>query len=99
MFRSAVVLHNFLHRRNNAGYIPGGFVDSYQSIRKYCHGHGLCLMVEDLVFFRICQMLEDPARLKQPEVSKTVKSYVNSMEGSLPWQWNHARSRGNILKT
>ena len=25
-----------------------------------------------------------------------LKTYVNSFEGSLPWQWDHVRSRGNV---
>ena len=26
------------------------------------------------------------------------KTYVNSFEGSLPWLWDHVRSRGNVKK-
>lgn len=33
------------------------------------------------------------------EVRDMIKTYVNSMGGSLTWQWNHVQSRGNILET
>ena len=33
------------------------------------------------------------------EVREIIKTHVNSMEGSLPWQWNHVQSTGNIPET
>ena len=30
------------------------------------------------------------------DVRNEMKTYVNSMEGALPWQWDHVRSHGNI---
>ena len=36
--RAAVVLRNFLHQINSAGYCPGGFVDSYDSTGKLKEG-------------------------------------------------------------
>ena len=32
------------------------------------------------------------------EVRDLVKSYVTSMQGSLPWQWEPVRSRGIIFE-
>ena len=31
------------------------------------------------------------------EVRNIMRSNVNSVEGSVPWQWDHVRSRGDIL--
>ena len=31
------------------------------------------------------------------EVRNIMKSYVNSVEGSVPWQWDHVRSKGDKL--
>ena len=31
------------------------------------------------------------------EVRNIMKSYVSSMEGSVPWHWDNIRSRGDIL--
>ena len=43
----------------------------------------------------------DPLRGCRPTnsaigVRDFLKTYVNSFEGSLPWQWDHVRSRGNV---
>lgn len=37
--------------------------------------------------------------LPNVEVRDMIKTYVNSMGGSLTWQWNHVQSIGNILET
>ena len=47
-------------------------------------------------------MIFPPVRGSRPttsvlEVRNIMKSYVNSMEGFLPWQWNNLTSRGDIL--
>ena len=59
--RAAIILHNFLHQTNNAGYCLGRFVDSYDSNGKLKEGNGdrLSLMGENLVFLMIFQLLED----------------------------------------
>ena len=33
------------------------------------------------------------------KVRENLKSYVNSMEGSVPWQWEHGRSRGRVRQS
>ena len=43
----------------------------------------------------------DPLRGCRPNNSAIgvryfLKTYVNSFKGSLPWQWDHVRSRGNV---
>ena len=30
-------------------------------------------------------------------VRNIMKSYVNSIEGSVSWQWDHVRTRGDLL--
>ena len=32
------------------------------------------------------------------EVRNLVNLHVNSMEGSVPWQWDHVRSRGDTVQ-
>ena len=31
------------------------------------------------------------------EVRNIMKSYVNTMEGSVSWQWDHGRTTGDLL--
>ena len=70
--RAAVVLHNFLRQTNSAGYCPGGFIDSYDSTGKLKEGEWR-------------RIVPNGPTKKAVEVREEIKTYVNSMEGSLPW--------------
>ena len=99
--KATIWLHNFLQQTNSAGYCPAGFVDSYNETRTIKgrqwrrlvgHNNGATLL-QDIPLF------EDHARptTSALEVRNIMKSYFNAMEGSLPWQWDRVRSRGDIL--
>ena len=96
--KATIYLHNFLRLTNSAGYCPSGFVDSYDETDKINGGEW-----RHLVGNRQGGLLNDISAVRESrslkaaiEVRETVKSYVNSMEGVLPWQWDHVRSRGTI---
>ena len=88
--KSSICLHNFLWQTNSAGYCPKGFIDSYEEIWTIKEGdnNGATLLQGIL-----------PVRGSRPTTSELEvrKSYINSMEGSVPWQWDYVRSRGDIL--
>ena len=77
-----------------------GFVNSYDETGTIKDGEWKRLVGDN----NVATLLQDiplvrgssPTRLAL-EVRNIVKSYVNSMEGSVPWQWDHVRSRGDIL--
>ena len=89
--RAAVVLHNFLRQTNSAGYCPGGFVDSHDSSGKLKEGEwrrivpnvGRSGLLNDLPNVRGSRSTKTAVEFRE-----MIKSYVNSMKGSLLWQWN-----------
>ena len=89
IIRAAVVLHNFLLQTNSAGYCPGGVVDLYDSTWKLKEGEWRRIvpngersgLLNGLPNFRGSRLTKTAM-----EVRERIKSYVNSMEGSLPWQ-------------
>lgn len=96
--KATICLHNFLRQTNSAAYCPSGFVDSWDDKGEIKEGewrrlvtHGTNRLLSDL----------PPIRGSRPPTTaaaarENLKSYVNSMEGSLPWQWDYVRSRGNV---
>ena len=98
--KATICLHNFLRQTNRAGYCPGDFVDSYDSSgmikegewRRHISNNGSTGMFE-----RIPAVRESRPSNAATVVCDTLSSYVNSMEGSLPWQWDHVRSREGTL--
>ena len=97
--KATISLHNFLRQTNSAGYCPTGFVDSYCETGTIKEGKWRRLVGDN----NGAALLQDipPVRGSHPTTSavevRNMKSYVNSMEGSVPWQWDHVRSRGDIL--
>lgn len=98
--KATLCLHNFLRQTNSAAYCPAGFVDSWDEKGEIKEGEWRRLVADDQNI-----ILRDlpPLRGSRPansaaDVREGLKSYVNSLEGSLSWQWEHVRSRGNVRK-
>ena len=100
--KATICLPNFLRQTNSAGYCPAGFADSWDETGNIKEGEWRNIIGE-----RQGVMLKNniaPVRGSRPlasalEVRNVVNSYVNSLEGSVPWQWDHVRSRGIVLNT
>lgn len=97
--KATICLHNFLRQTNSAGYCPSGFVDSWDGTGEIKEGEWRRLVSQE------SELLSDisPIRGSRPAssavaVRESLKGYVNSMEGSLSWQWNHVRSRGTVIE-
>ena len=93
-----ICLHYFLWQINSAGYCPTGFVDSYDETGTIKEGEWRRLVGDN----DGATLLQDipPVRGSRPttstlEVRNVMKSNVNSMEGSVPRQWDHVRSSGD----
>ena len=97
--KAAIYLHNFLRQTNSAGYCLTGFVDSYDETGTIKEGEWRRLVGHN----NGAALLQDipPVRGSLSTTSvlevRNMKSYVKTMEGSVPWQWDHVRSRGDIL--
>ena len=98
--KATIYLFNFLLQTDSAGYCLTGFVDSYDKTGTIKNGKWRCLVGDN----NGATFLQDipPFQKSRPttsvlEVRNTMKSSVNSMEDSVSWQWDHERSRGDIL--
>ena len=96
--KATICLHNSLRQKNSAGYCPTGFVDSYDETGTIKEGEWRRLVGDN----DGATLLQDipPVRGSRPttstlEVRNVMKSNVNSMEGSVPRQWDHVRSSGD----
>ena len=98
--KATICLRNFLRKTNSAAYCPTGFVDSYDETETIKEREWRRLVDDN----NGATLLQDirPVRGSRPttsalEVRNIMKSHVSSMEGSVPWQWDHIRSKGDIL--
>ena len=98
--KAKIWLHNFLRQTNSAGYCPTGFVDSYDETGTIKEGEWRRLIGDKngaTLLQNIPTVRESRPTTSALKVRNIMKSYVNSIEGSVPWQWDHVRSRGDIL--
>ena len=97
--KAAICLHNFLRLTNSAVYCPKGFVDSTDSSGNIKPGEWRSIALEANGAIRNLLPLRG-RRYKTTaiEVREILTNYLNSDAGSVPWQWDHVRSRGTIRK-
>ena len=96
--KSTICLHNFLRQTNSATYFSTGFVDTYDETGEIKEGEwqklagdGQGMLLENIDPLRGCRPTNSTIGVRD-----FLKTYVNSFEGSLSWQWGHVRSRGNV---
>ena len=98
LVKATICLHNFLRQTNSSGYCPSGFVDTWDENGEIKEGEWRRIVASNQN-----QLLNDisPIRGSRPpatalEVRESLKAYVNLLEGSVSWQWEHVRSRGTV---
>ena len=98
--KATTCLHNFICQTNSAGYCPTGFVDSWVEKGEIKEKEWRILVAESQsrMLTNIPPIRGSPPTIMAVRVIENLKSYVNSMEGSVPWQWDHVRSRGAIKR-
>lgn len=97
--QATVCLHNYLRLTGNAMYCPVGFVDSEDSSGVIREGEWRTIVAADQGAF---QRIDTPRGRPQNDanlVRESLTSYFLTDRGSLPWQWQHARSTGPGLPT
>ena len=96
--KATICLHDFLHHTNSAGYCPTGFGDSWDKKGEIKEGEWRSLVAESQsrMLTNIPPIRRSRLSIKAVGVRENSKSYVNSMKGSVSWQWGHVRSRGAI---
>ena len=101
IIRGTICLHTFLDQTISTGYCPTGFVDTCDGTGNMKegewrhivanHGNGGRLLNEIVPVRGSCRPIS------AVDVRNLMKQHVNSFQGSVPWQWNHVRSRGDII--
>ena len=91
-------MRNFLRQANSAGYCPTGFVDSWDEKGETKEEEWRSLVGESQsrMLINIPPIRGSQPTIKVVGISKHLKSYVNSIEGSVSSQWKHVRGRGAI---
>ena len=97
--KAAVCLHNYLRQTNSASYCPSGFVDSEDGSGDVRPGEWRQIVRNDSrgALVNIAPQRGRRYSNSAIEVREALKKYFVSDFGSLPWQWNHVRSRGQIV--
>ena len=97
--QAAVCLHNYLRQTEPAFYCPTGFVDSFDSSGNILLGEWRSITSADSNTSAM-QDLQPPRRCRYAnsalETREALKSYLNSDQGAVSWQWDYVRSRGPI---
>ena len=101
IIKATICLHNFLRQTHSAGYCPAGFVDTYDSTGKIKEGEWRRVLASQgsggMLLTEIAPVRGSRPLVSAVEVRNVIKQHVNSLEGSVGWQWNHVRSRGHII--
>ena len=99
IIKAAICMHNFLRQTNSAMYCPTGFIDSFDSTGRIKKGEWRDMVsFTDGMLRNIGSVRGSRPTTSAIETRDEITKYVNSMEGSLSWQWEHIRSRGIILQ-
>lgn len=98
MLKACMTLHNFLRQTDNAYYSPQGFVDSESSdgaikVGQWRTAH---LIDSENNCFQKLQAIRGSRYSNKVGMRETLKDYLNSEEGSLPWQFDYVHRTGSF---
>lgn len=97
--KAAVCRHNYPRQTNSASHCPSGFVDSEDGSGDIRPGEWHQVVRNDSrgALFDIAPLRGRRYSNSAIEVQEALMEYFVSDSGSLPWQSNHVRSRGQIV--
>ena len=85
-------LHNYLRQTDNATYTPQGFLDSESNDGTIKAGEWRSTQSNDQGCFSHINAVRGSRYTKDAlQMRETLKKYVNSEEGSVPWQLDYVR--------
>lgn len=97
--KATICQQNFLQQINSAGYYLARFIRSYNDKGKNKSQRGSSIKsVKANSISDILPVKGSPTTKLAMEVKDIDKSYVNSMQGLLPWQQNHGRNLKIIVE-
>ena len=96
IIQAAVCLHNYLCLTDSAAYCPAGFVDSEDRSGNIKGGdwRNMVAVGRENALQPLCHARGSRLLKSAEEVREVLTKYFNSAAGSVPWQWDHVRSRG-----
>ena len=97
---ATVSLHNYLRQTNSTSYCPSGFVDSEDRSGDIRPGEWRHIVRNDSRGALIDIAPQRGRRYPNTAVAvrEVLMNYFISDSGSIPWQWDHVRSRGQNMK-
>ena len=89
---ACLALHNYLRQTNNAVYTPVGSVDSESRDGSIREGEWRSMRGDDENAFKSINPVRGSRYTKDAlKVRETLTKYVNSENGSVPWQFDYIR--------
>ena len=97
---ACLALHNYLRLTDNAHYTPAGFIDSEDKHGNFVPGQWRSQnesAVQGGSFQSINAVRGSRSRVDALEVRNRLKNYLNSNEGSVPWQIDYVRRTSHYV--
>ena len=94
--KATICLHNYLRLTENAGYLPTGFVDSYDESGAFKPGEWRAVVLADTGLQSLNRLGGNRSKFSAETVRETYMKYFNSEGGTLNWQVKHVRNCGRL---
>jgi hypothetical protein len=94
--KACVVLHNYLLLTDNAKYLPTGFADSFTNSGQLVEGGWRSTENSGTAIDQLAHQGSHNMGNNAKLVREKFCAYVNSLQGSVPWQTDYVRHSGRI---
>ena len=101
IIQSTVCLHNYLRQTATSLYCPSGFVDSFDNTGNIKPGEWRSQVPKDDsgAMRHLSKVRGSRYNNSAIEIREGLCDYLNSAQGSVPWQWEYVRSTGPCAKS
>ena len=97
IIKAAVCLHNYLRQTDTAKYTPAGFVDSENGDGDIIPGNWRnTVQNEGSSLMSLNHSRSNRSKFDATKIRDDFKSYFNSPQGAVAWQYKHVRSCGEV---
>ena len=97
IIKAAVCLHNYLRQTDTANYTPAGFVDSENGDGDIIPGNWRnTVQNEGSSLMSLNHSRSNRSKFDATKIRNDFKSYFNSPQGAVAWQYKHVRSCGEV---
>ena len=97
IIKAVVCLHNYLRQTDTVNYIPAGFVDSENGDGDIIPGNWRnTVQNEGSSLMSLNHSRSNRSKFDATKIRDDFKSYFNSPQGAVAWQYKHVRSCGEV---